>query len=222
MVFWGDTPPADIEGVARILQSATRLVSLASDHWHMHQRLLFEARHDILTGLPNRNVAEDRLEQAVARALRRKQLFAVLCIDLDGFKEVNDSLGHEAGDNLLRVVADRLRSRIRQSDTLARVGGDEFFAIVEECTSDSAALSVCESLISALQQPITLDGKAVSISGSIGVAIYPTDGRNNTELRRHADQAMYRAKSRGKGCICFWSGGPADTEPIARALSASD
>jgi diguanylate cyclase (GGDEF)-like protein len=221
MVFWGETAPTDAETVSRVLQSASRLVSLAGDHWHMHERLLFEARHDILTGLPNRNVAEDRLEQAVARAQRHKQLFAVLCIDLDGFKEVNDTLGHEAGDNLLRIVGNRLRSRIRQSDTLARVGGDEFFAIVEECANDTAAVSVCESLISALQQPIMIDGTAVSISGSIGVAMYPTDGKHNTELRRHADQAMYRAKSQGRGRMCFWAGEPPSDEKTLKTTSAS-
>jgi len=188
-----------------VLHSASRLVSLARDHWHMHERMLFDARHDALTGLPNRTLSEDRLEQALARARRRKQIFAVVCIDLDGFKSINDNFGHEAGDELLRTVAVRLRARIRHSDTLARVGGDEFLAIIEDCSSDSAAQSVAESLIAALQEPATLEGKTVSISGSIGIAMYPVDGKNAAELKRNADQAMYRAKNRNGGQICFWS-----------------
>jgi diguanylate cyclase (GGDEF)-like protein len=205
MVFSKDNQTPDADNASRVLQSASRLVSLARDHWHMHERLVFDARHDALTGLPNRTLAEDRLEQALARAQRRKQLFAVLCIDLDGFKGVNDSLGHHAGDELLRIAATRLRARIRHSDTLARIGGDEFLAVIEDCSSDSAARSVAESVISALQEPITLEGKTVAISGSVGIAVYPTDGKHATELKRNADQAMYRAKAIGRGQLCFWS-----------------
>jgi diguanylate cyclase (GGDEF)-like protein len=194
---------------------------LARDHWHMHERLVFDARHDCLTGLPNRMLAEDRLEQAMARAQRRKQLFAVLCIDLDGFKAVNDSLGHQAGDELLCIAATRLRARIRQSDTLARIGGDEFLAVVEDCSTDSAARLVGESLISALQEPIMLESKTISLSGSIGIAMYPTDGKHATELKRNADQAMYRAKASGRGQICFWSRDAAATRQKAMEKSSS-
>jgi diguanylate cyclase (GGDEF)-like protein len=221
MVFFRDTAPSDADNATRVLQSASRLVSLARDHWHMHERLVFDARHDALTGLPNRTVAEDRLEQALARAQRRRQIFAVLCIDLDGFKNVNDNLGHHAGDELLRVVATRLRARIRHSDTLARIGGDEFFAIIEDCAGDSAAQCVGDSLITTLQEPINLEGKSVSISGSIGIAMYPTDGRHAAELKRNADQAMYRAKAGGRGKTCFWSGNPKGTAVAIPTSSTS-
>jgi len=207
--------------IPNVLHSASRLVSLARDHWHMHERMLFDARHDALTGLPNRTLSEDRLEQALARARRRKQIFAVVCIDLDGFKSINDNLGHDAGDELLRTVAVRLRARIRHSDTLARVGGDEFLAIIEDCSGDSAAQSVAESLIAALQEPATLEGKTVSISGSIGIAMYPVDGKNAGELKRNADQAMYRAKNRNGGQICFWSGEPQETTKVVKVSSSS-
>jgi diguanylate cyclase (GGDEF)-like protein len=217
MVFFHETPPADPDNATRVLQSASRLLSLARDHSYMHERLVFDGRHDALTGLPNRTVAEDRLEQALARAHRRKQMFAILCIDLDGFKAVNDNLGHQAGDELLRVVAARLRGRIRHSDTLARIGGDEFLAIIEDCSGDSAAQAVGETVVASLQEPLNLDGKAVSISGSIGIAMYPTDGKNAPELKRNADQAMYRAKASGRGKICFWSGEPVITRKAAPA-----
>ncbi len=220
MVFFRNSPTPEADSATRVPQSASRLVSLARDHWHMHERLVFDARHDALTRLPNRTLAEDRLEQALARAQRRKELFAVLCIDLDGFKNVNDSLGHQAGDELLRIVATRLRARIRHSDTLARIGGDEFLAVIEDCSSDSAARSVGESLISALQEPVALDGQTVSISGSIGIAIYPTNGRHATELKRNADQAMYRAKASGRGQICFWSGDAANEKKALEKSSS--
>jgi diguanylate cyclase (GGDEF)-like protein len=221
MIFFRDTSSTDADTATRVLQSASRLVSLARDHWHMHERLVFDARHDALTGLPNRTLAEDRLEQALARAQRRKQLFAVVCIDLDGFKGINDNLGHHAGDELLQVIAVRLRARIRHSDTLARIGGDEFLAIIEDCSDDAAAQSVADSLISALQEPIAIEGTTVAISGSIGIAMYPADGKQASELERSADQAMYRAKAHGGGQTCFWSGEPASTGRRAVTKSSS-
>jgi diguanylate cyclase (GGDEF)-like protein len=217
MVFFQDTPPVDPDNATRVLQSASRLVSLARDHWYMHERLVFDARHDPLTGLPNRTVAEDRLEQALARAQRHKQMFAIFCIDLDGFKAVNDNLGHHAGDELLRLVAARLRSRIRHSDTFARIGGDEFLAIIEDCNDDAAAQAVGESLVASLQEPLNLEGKTISISGSVGIAMYPTDGKHPAELKRNADQAMYQAKATGRGKICFWSGEPVTSRKASPA-----
>lgn len=214
-------PVEDESSRQNILQSASRLVALARDHWHMQERLLHEARHDALTGLPNRAVAEDRMEQALARAARRQKLFAVLCIDLDGFKVVNDSLGHYAGDELLQAVAARLRSRVRHSDTVARIGGDEFLAIIEDCSGDAAAQAVGESLIAALQDPILIEGQTLSISGSIGIAMYPADGKNAALLKRNADQAMYRAKSQGGSRICFWSSEPVPTGKASQTSSAS-
>lgn len=184
-----------------ILQSASRLVALAGDHWRMHARLLHEARHDSLTGLPNRSVAEDRLEQALARAHRTRKAFALFCIDLDGFKMINDERGHDAGDEILRSVSQRLRSGLRHSDTLARMGGDEFLVLIEDCANEPAARAVAQSLVTALQQPFALGTKQLSLSGSVGIAMYPADGKNAAQLRRHADVAMYRAKSLGGGQV---------------------
>lgn len=222
IIFSKNPVPVEAEsGRQTILQSASRLIALARDHWHMQERLLHDARHDGLTGLPNRSVAEDRLEQALSRANRRQKLFAVLCIDLDGFKVINDSLGHYAGDELLRTVSTRLRSRVRHSDTVARIGGDEFLAIIEDCSGDTAAESVAESLISALQDPVVIEGETLVISGSIGIAMYPGDGKNAALLKRNADQAMYRAKSQGGNRICFWSAEPAKAGKAAQTSSSS-
>jgi diguanylate cyclase (GGDEF)-like protein len=201
-----------------ILQSASRLVSLAGDHCRMHERLLHEAHHDSLTGLPNRMVAEDRLEQALARADRARKQFAVFCIDLDGFKGINDELGHDAGDEILRSVALRLQNNLRHSDTLARVGGDEFVVLIEDCSGGAAAQAVAQSLITSLQQPFLLSERQLRVSASIGVAMYPADASKATQLRRNADLAMYRAKSLGGRQVALWSGELAST---AKALQKS-
>ena len=141
----------------------------------------------------------------------------MFCIDLDGFKAVNDQLGHDAGDELLRAVALRLRSRIRHSDTVARMGGDEFLAIIEECSGESSAKAVADSLIAALINPAMTEAGNLTISASIGIALYPGDGRNASQLRRNADQAMYRAKNNGGGRSCFWS---RDSESPGKAIPA--
>ena len=222
LLFLKKPLPLEAESARQnVLQSASRLVALAKDRWHMQERLLHDARHDALTGLPNRAVAEDRLEQALARARRRQKLFAVLCIDLDGFKIINDSLGHHAGDELLQAVSTRLRSRVRHSDTVARIGGDEFLAIVEDCSGDAAAQAVADSLIAALQDPVRIEGQTLAISGSIGIAMYPADGKNAASLKRNADQAMYLAKSQGGSRICFWSSEPVRTGKAAQTSSCS-
>jgi len=211
-----ETLAADQPSLQGMLQSAARLISLARDHWQMHQRLLHEAHHDGLTGLPNRAVAEDRLEQALARAERRKKSFAVFCVDLDGFKGVNDELGHDVGDELLRAVAQRFRGRIRHSDTLARIGGDEFIAIIDDCASDAAARGVANSLIASLNDKMKFEDRELSLSASIGIAMYPTDGQNASQLRRNADLAMYRAKSCGGGQACFLSRDPESPAKTAK------
>jgi diguanylate cyclase (GGDEF)-like protein len=189
------------------LLSASRLLLLATEHSSMHERLLHEAMHDRLTGLPNRAVAEDRLEQALARAQRHTKVFAVLCLDLDGFKAINDELGHDTGDEVLRAIAGRLRAHIRHSDTLARMGGDEFWAILEDCSDHEHAQIAAQSLIKVLEEPVSINGRQLTVSASFGIAMYPADGANATQLKRHADQAMYRAKSNGGRQIAFWSEG---------------
>jgi diguanylate cyclase (GGDEF)-like protein len=165
-----------------------------------HQRQLQALAHsDPLTGLPNRILAQDRLSHGIDRILRRGGHLAVLFIDLDRFKTLNDGHGHAFGDMVLRATALRLLSRCREEDTLARLGGDEFLLILEQIPSPALAGKVAQQLLSLLETPLQLeDGREVFISASIGVAVYPEDGRTSEELVRNADAAMYLAKSQGR------------------------
>ena len=156
------------------------------------------ARHDPLTGLPNRALFADRVELGVALCKRSPRPMAVLYIDLDGFKGVNDSLGHDAGDQLLIAVAQRLRTCVRPGDTVGRLGGDEFAVLLQEMKSDAGATEVADRILVALRQPLRISGIDVSIGASIGVAIRSDEDGANT-LLRHSDLAMYRAKETGRG-----------------------
>ncbi len=163
------------------------------------EELTYMATHDSLTGLPNRMLFSDRLAQALAQAHRRKKKFAVMLLDLDHFKDVNDSLGHSVGDQLLRAVGNRLRGLLRKGDTIARVGGDEFLLLVSEIARLKDVKTVAQKILDAFQKSVVFDSHTLQISASIGVAIYPDDGDNDDTLLHHADIAMYRAKEKGRG-----------------------
>ncbi len=154
------------------------------------------AYHDDLTKLPNRRLLRDRLKQALAQAQRHKNCVAVLLLDLDGFKEVNDRLGHLAGDQLLQQVAKRLAGCVRVGDTVCRFGGDEFVIMLPDLDDDFAAWAVTDKVHAALNETYFLSEKSVDASASIGLAIYPNDGKNYTALIKHADNAMYAAKNK--------------------------
>ncbi|MGK2915476.1 MAG: EAL domain-containing protein [Porticoccaceae bacterium] len=163
----------------------------------MAQQISHQATHDTLTGLPNRTILSDRLAQMIASARRRGQSAAVLFIDLDGFKKVNDALGHAAGDLLLCEVAKRLSSRIRAEDTVARWGGDEFVILVRRLNDENAIIGFANQIIALLEQPFDLDGQEAFISASIGISLFPRDGLGADQLLLRADTAMYRAKNDG-------------------------
>ncbi|MFN7087465.1 MAG: diguanylate cyclase domain-containing protein [Burkholderiales bacterium] len=158
------------------------------------------AFYDSLTGLPNRNLFNDRLAQTVAGAQRSGSGFAVLYIDIDRFKQVNDRLGHDGGDELLRQVATRLRQGLRQSDTVARLGGDEFVAILEDVTEAGMAVKVVEKLMMACCGGYRVRNRWLQVAISIGVSFYPKDARDMEALLHCADVAMYRAKAVGGRC----------------------
>jgi diguanylate cyclase (GGDEF)-like protein/PAS domain S-box-containing protein len=169
------------------------------------QKLYHLAHHDPLTGLPNRLLARDRLETALDRAQRRNQRVALLFIDLDYFKRVNDTLGHNVGDELLRTIAERLQNCVRHEDTVARLGGDEFMVMLDRIERMEEVVIVTEKIIAALNLPMRLDARELSISASIGISLYPDDAKTRDDLIRAADTAMYTAKGQGRNRYTFYT-----------------
>ena len=169
------------------------------------EALLRMANHDALTGLPNRTLLEDRLAQAVCKAARAKRQVGVMFIDLDRFKHVNDSLGHEAGDQLIIEIARRLAGSLRESDTVARQGGDEFVVVLDDLAAPEDAMLVAQKILDRLFQPLVLCGQEVFPTGSIGIAMYPQDGEDSAALLKAADSAMYRAKAVGGNHYHFYA-----------------
>jgi len=167
-------------------------------------RVSHQARHDNLTDLPNRVLFSDRLTQAIALAQRRQEKLAVLFVDIDRFKHVNDSFGHAIGDQLLQLVAHRLLACVRSSDTVSRQGGDEFVILLSEITQAHSATITAEKILAILQLPCRIDGHDLYLSASIGIATYPEDGAETETLMKHADQSMYRAKENGRNNYQFF------------------
>jgi len=165
----------------------------------------FHAFHDALTGLPNRTLFRDRLGHAIAETRRRNRALAVLFIDLDRFKLVNDTYGHLKGDHLLQQTASRLRKCLRETDTLSRIGGDEFVALIPDLGGRQEAMATASKILNELAEPFTLGSEPFRTSVSIGVAVYPGDGHNEEELIRNADLAMYQAKRKGRNGIVLFS-----------------
>ncbi len=171
------------------------------------ERAEFLATRDPLTGLPNRVLLHDRLEQGIANAARQRTGFAFMFIDLDRFKTINDSLGHDVGDELLKRVASRLADCVRASDTVARLGGDEFAVILENLrdTGDEGARQVADKMIASMAEPLMVGSQHLTTSCSIGISLYPADGRDSATLMKHADVAMYHAKEKGRNNHRFFS-----------------
>jgi len=187
-----------LEDLERVIAARTQGLEAANS------QLRHLATHDTLTGLPNRALLRDRLEQAMAFAVRDQVEFPVLLLDLDRFKVINDSLGHGAGDELLKEVTQRLKSAIRATDTLARLGGDEFVIVMSPPSSREQACELAKRAIDAVTPPIQLQGVDVRTSPSIGIAFYPSDGGSVDALLAHADAAMYAAKQSARGTFqCF-------------------
>jgi diguanylate cyclase (GGDEF)-like protein/PAS domain S-box-containing protein len=173
--------------------------------WQAEQTIHHLAFHDPLTELPNRMLFSDRLQQAIVRASRNNEKFALLFIDLDRFKAVNDSLGHLAGDVILREVGSRLSNCLRESDTVSRFGGDEFNILLPQVRSEDEVTLVAHKILKALQWPYRLKKQEVFLTGSIGIAMYPKDGKDAVTLTKNADQALYRAKDLGKNNYQLYS-----------------
>jgi len=176
-----------------------------SERKQSEARIHHLAHHDVLTGLPNRLLLEDRVSQAMLKSKRTSRPMALVFIDLDRFKNINDTLGHEVGDNLLVQAAQRGLSVLRDTDTLSRQGGDEFVVVLPELEHRQDAMYVTRKLLAALCQPYLLAGHELTVTGSAGIALYPDDGQSVSELLRKADAAMYRAKEEGRNTFRFFS-----------------
>ena len=181
--------------VALLTATNTRLHELVIEREQEVTKVRHFAYHDELTGLPNRTLLQDRLNQALVRAKRQRKQLALLLLDLDGFKDINDRLGHAAGDKLLQRVAERLQSCIRGCDTACRYGGDEFVLLLPEVDDDKRALVVAEKIRARLAKPYSVDDYSIAVTASIGVAVYPVDGMSQNDLIKQADVAMYLAKT---------------------------
>jgi diguanylate cyclase (GGDEF)-like protein len=187
-------PPELITRVYNLLE-----VRLLHDEARNHGKMLESlALHDPLTGLANRRLLEDRMSMALARVRRNKGCMAVMYLDLDGFKEVNDKFGHGAGDILLKAVAQRLTRTVREEDTVARLGGDEFFITLSHIHSATDAGGMAAKVIDAVSQPYDIEGRMVRMTTSVGIGIYPNDGKDAEALMKSADTALYEAKRAGK------------------------
>lgn len=190
--------------LSRARVEVTQLRVERSQALELAERAEHLAYHDALTGLANRKLFLDRLRIELARSKRKAEHVAVMFMDIDRFKLVNDSLGHAAGDRLLRMTGDRIASCIRATDTLARLGGDEFALLFPTCDAEGAGI-VAEKILAALRVPVRLDDQDVYAMGSIGIAIYPEDGIDDDGLMRSADAAMYQAKESGRNTFRFYS-----------------
>lgn len=184
---------------------AARTASLVHSLSHANRKLHHLALHDALTRLPNRSLLEDRIGQAIAAGQRGSKRFALLFLDLDRFKTINDSLGHHYGDKLLQGVAARLSACLRAEDTVARLGGDEFVVLLGEVSGTAAAANTARKLLDTLALPIMIEGQQQSVSVSIGISMYPDDGATLRELMSNADSAMYHAKKMGRAHYQFFA-----------------
>lgn len=176
-----------------------------TDRKAIQERIHYLAYHDALTGLPNRSMMQDRVSQAIGRAERSSKRFAVMFIDIDNFKNINDTLGHDVGDELLRQVAARLSSSVRAHDTIARQGGDEFIVLLDQLEGHHGATRVAQKILDALRAAFQVGGTDQHVSGSIGIALFPDDGRDAPTLLKNADTAMFHGKGLGKNTYQFFT-----------------
>jgi diguanylate cyclase (GGDEF)-like protein/PAS domain S-box-containing protein len=179
------------------------MVTDITEREELNRELIRRAHTDALTGLPNRSMLEDRLTQWLMRCIREENMGAFLTVDIDHFKRVNDTYGHQVGDECLKITAERLRSRVRQVDTIARTGGEEFTIVIGGLKTREGAEKVCGELLKLFETPVTIPEHQIHLTVSIGVALYPDDGCEVDILRRSSDQALYRAKRAGRNRAVF-------------------
>lgn len=195
----------EVVGVLGTYTDISKLRNTENELKKQQDILAHQAHHDALTGLPNRFLFNDRLEQSCERCKRNKKKLALLFIDLDRFKEINDSLGHITGDEILKVVSQRLRTIVRYEDTISRFGGDEFTLIIEDLHQAQDVSSLAQKIIEVLAKPIIIENNVLYVTSSIGISLYPEDGVLAQNLLKYADSAMYKAKNEGRNNFQFYS-----------------
>jgi len=194
-----------IEGYIGYIQDITEKKETQKLLEEQTKKLRYQAHHDMLTALPNRTLFKERLERTIIEAKRHSSSFALLFIDLDQFKKINDSLGHHVGDEVLIEAAQRLKSSLREEDTLCRLGGDEFTVILKDIKNPKNAATVAQKILNKMKNPIKIDTHMLHISASIGIALYPDDATSMDDLIKYADAAMYKAKDEGRNNFQFYS-----------------
>ena len=195
----------EIIGLTYYSQDITQKKEIEEKLKEQTEQLNFQAYHDALTKLPNRILFEDRLEQAISNANKHHEKLGLLFIDLDNFKQINDTLGHHYGDEVLKIIAKRFERCIRHEDTLARLGGDEFTVLIQDLKTSESVILVAEKIIDSLKPKIILENHELHISASIGISLYPKDSRSKNDLLKYADTAMYKAKDEGRNNYQFYS-----------------
>ena len=204
-LFWNDLSVSPVLDEAGSVAHFVWVINDVTEREQHEELLEYQANHDALTGLPNRNLLADRITQSLANAHRYDMTVAVLFIDLDNFKFVNDSLGHALGDRMLIIQADRLHKSIRSGDTVARYGGDEFVVVVSNLEKSEDAALVAQHIQELVSRPFTIDGHEFGITCSIGISLYPKDGHDVDSLLKNADAAMYRAKEQSRNSFQFYT-----------------
>jgi diguanylate cyclase (GGDEF)-like protein/PAS domain S-box-containing protein len=210
-----------VERMAENVAYAIDNIDRESERRRVHRRVRYLASHDTLTGLPNRATFSDMLARRIGRAAADRSPFAVLFVDLDRFKVINDSLGHEAGDQLLREIAGRIRACLRTTDAVARLGGDEFVVLAEGAEDEAHVRAVAQRLLAAAGEPVRVAGQTCHVGASIGISVYPYDGEDEQALMKHADIAMYEAKAGGKNTYRFYASDARGLSPQRIALETS-
>jgi len=203
-LFWNDVRISPVRSGSGVVTHFVGIHTDVTELKNYELELEHQANHDMLTGLANKNLLTDRLEHAIAITSRMRRKFAVLYLDLDRFKGVNDSLGHAAGDTLLKLSSARLKSCVRDSDTVARVSGDEFAVVLLEIDDMAAVSAIADKILKEVAMPLSIEGNDVAITVSIGACAFPDHGTTGEDLLKNADTAMYGAKQAGRNRICFY------------------
>jgi diguanylate cyclase (GGDEF)-like protein/PAS domain S-box-containing protein len=207
-LFWANISGILVEDTQEMLWTMVDITQRVDDENKIknQQKILkYQATHDALTGLPNRLLFHDRLEQSIKKSKRNKVKMALFFIDLDGFKEVNDTMGHKIGDAVLFQIAKNIRRTVREEDSVARLGGDEFTVIMEDIKNKKDIALLAEKIVTKLSEEIEVENETISLSCSLGISIYPNDSTDADTLLSNADTAMYDAKAKGKNNFQFYS-----------------